>query len=230
MQNFDVALILGSGWSFDGGEVIDHLETSVKGHSSAIKAVTLDSGKRCLIVPRRHFYENWDVEDVAYPISYAASLGCKTIVLTNAAGSIRPESIPGSVVVINDHINLTGKSPAKDFIDMSEAYAPELIEMVQEIEPRIITGVYAQFAGPQYETPAEIRMARILGADLAGMSTALETIAARQLGLKVLGLSLVSNYAAGLTKFHLSHEEVLQTGATNKEYLQGLLKKILNKL
>lgn len=154
------------------------------------------------------------------------------MVLTNGCGGLNPEWAPGTVVLIKDHINLTGDTPLEgaNFVDLSEAYSKRLRDLAKDAAGDLPEGVYVQFRGPQYETPAEVRMAGILGGDLVGMSTTLETIAAREAGMEVLGLSLVTNAAAGLSETNLDHTEVLQTGKDAGPRLAALLSRIVGKL
>jgi purine-nucleoside phosphorylase len=156
----------------------------------------------------------------------------QTLVLTNGAGGIKPNWKPGQPVIISDHINLTATTPLRGatFIDMSEVYSRELREVALSVDPTLDDGVYVQFRGPQYETPAEVRMARALGGDIVGMSTALEAIAAREAGLKVLGLSLITNLAAGISPTPLSHTEVLEAGREAEGRLAQLLSTIVSRL
>ncbi len=163
---------------------------------------------------RTHLYEGRGVEPVVHGVRVAAAAGCRTVVLTNACGGLRPGMAVGDPVLISDHINLTGRTPlvGPRFVDLTDLYSPRLRALVASIDPSITEGVYAAFPGPQYETPAEIRMAGTLGADLVGMSTALEAIAAHAEGCEILGLSLVTNLAAGLSGEKLDHAEVLAAG------------------
>jgi len=146
-------------------------------------------------------------------------------VLTNGCGGLNPERPPGSTVLIRDHINLTGSTPllGARFIDLSMAYSARLRDLARSVDPELSEGVYVQFRGPQFETPAEVRMAGVLGGDLVGMSTTLETIAARELGADVLGISLITNLAAGISPEPLSHQEVLETGREAAPRLRRLL-------
>ncbi|MGL4306677.1 MAG: purine-nucleoside phosphorylase, partial [Mycobacteriaceae bacterium] len=155
-----------------------------------------------------------DLTQVVHPVRTACAAGARTLILTNAAGGIREDLTVGQAVLISDHLNLTARSPlvGGEFVDLVDAYSPKLRALAQKIDPTLTEGVYAGLPGPHYETPAEIKMLRILGADLVGMSTVHETIAARAEGAQVLGLSLVTNLAAGITGDHLDHQEVLQTG------------------
>lgn len=197
-------------------------------------------GARVLVfVGRVHGYEGHTPSAVVHGVRVAAAAGCSSVVLTNAAGGIREGLSVGQAVLISDHLNLTGLSPVAGpmpssvpvrFVDLTDAYSPRLRSLALEIDPSLDSGVYAALPGPHYETPAEIRMLRTLGADLVGMSTAWETIAARHLGLEVLGLSLVTNLAAGLTGELLSHEEVLEAGRTSAERMGTLLAQVVDRL
>jgi purine-nucleoside phosphorylase len=162
----------------------------------------------------------------------AVAAGCRWVVLTNSCGGLRADLRAGQPVLISDHINMTGMSPlhGADFVDLTDLYSRRLRELCRRIDPTLTEGVYAQWPGPQYETPAEIRMLRTLGADLVGMSTVLEAIAARAAGAEVLGLSLVTNLAAGITGEPLSHEEVLHAGRDAASRLGELLARLLKEL
>jgi purine-nucleoside phosphorylase len=162
----------------------------------------------------------------------AAAAGCRVVVLTNGCGGLNPSWTPGTPVLISDHINLTSASPLRGatFIDLTDLYSSRLRALCRDIEPGLAEGVYAQFRGPQYETPAEVRMAGVIGADLVGMSTALEAIAAREAGLEILGLSLVTNLAAGMTGEPLNHEEVLEAGKAAAERMGRLLARVVASL
>jgi purine-nucleoside phosphorylase len=166
---------------------------------------------------------------VVHGVRTLAAAGCRGLLLTNAAGSLRAEWPPGTPVLIADHLNLTGASPllGPRFVDLTDAYAERLRTVARTVRPGLPEGVYAQFAGPQYETPAEVRMAGILGADLVGMSTALEAIAARDLGMEVLGVSLVTNVAAGLSDAAVAHADVLAVGRAAAGELGALLDGVL---
>lgn len=241
----DVAVVLGSGWgealsllgrpvaSIPAADLPGFRPPGVEGHSPHIESLVTSTGRRILVLgARHHFYEYRDVAAVAHPVRVAAASGCTTVVLTNAAGSTRPEVKPGTPVVISDHINLTGATPLAGarFVDMSEVYSRRLRELALDVDPGLSEGVYAQFSGPQYETPAEVRMAAGMGADLVGMSTALEAIAARAEGLEILGLSLVTNLAAGIGSSSLSHSEVLAAGRDAASRLATLLSGVVAKL
>jgi purine-nucleoside phosphorylase len=161
----------------------------------------------------------------------AAAAGCSVLILTNGCGGLNPNWPPGTPVIISDHLNLTATTPlvGANFVDMTQTYSRRLRDVALSVDPDLDEGVYAQFPGPQYETPAEVRMAGILGADLVGMSTVLEAIAARAAGLEILGLSLVTNAAAGLTGEALHHAEVLQAGQDAATRLTNLLSNILER-
>jgi purine-nucleoside phosphorylase len=184
-----------------------------------------------------HLYEGHGAHRVVHPVRTVIAAGAKKVILTNASGGIDPAVFPGSVVVIRDHVNFTGTSPLEGasppegygsrFVDLTDLYSARLREIVRAAAPELSEGVYLGLRGPHYETPAEIAMARTLGASLVGMSTVLEAIAARHLEAEVLGLSLVSNFAAGVAGRPLSHLEVLETGQAAAGSLGALLARIL---
>lgn len=224
----DVALVLGSGWgqagdlvgetlaTIDNADVPGFATAAVAGHRGVMRSVAIgDTGRRALVFgTRTHFYEGRGVRAVVHGVRTAAAAGCRTIVLTNGCGSTNPGWGPGTPVLIRDHINLTAESPIEgpNFVDLTDLYTPRLRQVAHEVDADLAEGVYVQFRGPHYETPAEVHMARTLGGDLVGMSTTLEAIAARQSGLDVLGISLVTNLAAGISGQPLAHEEVLEAG------------------
>lgn len=224
----DVALVLGSGWgqtgdligrtvaTIDNADVPGFAKAAVAGHSGVIRSVAVgDTGGRALVYgTRTHYYEGRGVRAVVHAVRTAAAAGCRTIVLTNGCGGLDPSWTPGTPVLIRDHLNLTADSPIEgaNFVDLTDLYSLRLRELARGVDPELKQGVYVQFRGPHYETPAEVRMAKILGGDLVGMSTALEAIAARQSGMEVLGISLVTNLAAGIGDQPLSHDEVLDAG------------------
>lgn len=243
-ERHDVALVLGSGWvpavDLIGTTVADIAVTdlphfpppAVEGHAGRIRSVDA-GGKRALVfLGRTHYYEGRGVEAVAHGVRTAAAAGCRVVVLTNGCGGLNAEWSPGTPVLISDHINLTGASPLRGatFVDLTDLYSARLRDLCRQIEPGLPEGVYAQFRGPQYETPAEVRMARILGADLVGMSTTLEAIAAREAGLEILGISLVTNLGAGMTGEPLNHEEVLEAGKAAAERMGRLLSQVVASL
>lgn len=241
----DIALVLGSGWSSGAdqlGESLGQLELGdvpgfskpvVSGHGGELRLVRTAGGKvAAIFTGRTHLYEGRGVQPVVHGVRTAAAWGASTLVLTNGCGGLNPAWVPGTVVLLADHINLTGATPltGATFIDLSEAYSERLRGVARTVDPQLPEGTYVQFSGPQYETPAEVRMAGILGGDLVGMSTALETIAAREAGLEVLGLSLVTNAAAGLSEDNLDHAEVLQAGRDAGPRLASLLAGIVGVL
>lgn len=241
VDHVDVGLVLGSGWSAAAdtlGEELGHVALAdlpgfskpvVAGHGGAARLIRLTSQRLALVLTgRTHYYEGRGTAAVVHGVRTIAALGATRLVLTNGCGGLRPEWGPGTVVALSDHLNLTAATPLRGatFVDMTHAYSPALRALLAEVAPGTPEGVYAQFPGPQYETPAEVRMARILGADLVGMSTALETIAAREAGLEVLGLSLVTNHAAGTTDAGLDHSEVIAAGKAAVGTLQDLLRRL----
>ena len=241
----DIAIILGSGWSVPeksigrelckirSEEVPGFYSTPVEGHSGTIRVVRLLSGKSALIIgARTHLYQNKGPKAVAHPVRVAAVCGAQTIILTNGAGSIRREWSPGSTVLIADQINLTAQTPldGSAFVDLTDLYSRRLRDIAKRINPNLEEGVYVQFRGPQYETPAEVQMARIMGGHIVGMSTALEAVAARELHMEVLGLSLITNLAAGISSSKLDHQEVLETGLKSADETSSLLARILEVL
>jgi purine-nucleoside phosphorylase len=192
-----------------------------------------DTGRRALVFgTRTHFYEGRGVRSVVHGVRTAKAAGCRTIVLTNGCGGLNPAWAPGTPVLIRDHINLTAHSPIEgaNFVDLTDVYSPRLRRLAREIDPDLDEGVYVQFRGPHYETPAEVRMAKVIGGDLVGMSTSLEAIAARQSGLDVLGISLVTNLAAGISETPLDHAEVLEAGRAAAERCGRLLAAVVGRI
>jgi len=181
---------------------------------------------------RTHYYEGKGVDAVVHPIRTAAAAGATKIVITNGCGGLNPAWSPGTPVLIKDHINLTGRSPihGANFVDLTDLYSARMRAIAAELDPSLDEGVYVQFPGPHYETPAEVRMAGIIGGDLVGMSTTLEAIAAREAKMEVLGISLVTNLAAGISDQPLSHAEVLEAGAAAAARMGGLLSRLVPKL
>jgi purine-nucleoside phosphorylase len=245
VETHDIAITLGSGWGgaakhfgepravIDAGQLAGFHRSEVVGHSGTLSSVQLENGRNVLILgARAHLYQGLGVDAVVHPVRVAAALGVKTLVLTNGAGGIKPHWKPGTPVLISDHINLTATTPLRGatFIDMSEAYSRNLRDIARTVDPSLDEGVYVQFSGPSYETPAEVRMARAMGGDIVGMSTALEVIAAREAGLDVLGLSLITNLAAGISETPLSHAEVLEAGREAEGRLAILLSTIVSRL
>ena len=241
----DLALVLGSGWAQAAEGLGDPLgecpldelpgfaKPVVAGHGGALRLLRTPTGRvAALFTGRTHFYEGRGVEPVVHGVRTAAAAGASVILLTNGCGGLNTAWSAGTPVLIRDHINLTAATPLRGatFIDMTEAYSRRLRDLAHEVDPTLPEGVYVQFRGPQYETPAEVRMARTLGADLVGMSTTLETIAAREAGLDVLGISLVTNLAAGISPTPLHHAEVIEAGITAQSRLAALLTGLLARL
>jgi purine-nucleoside phosphorylase len=243
ISSHDVAIVLGSGWvpAIDAlgpasadlpvTDLPGFLPPSVEGHAGRIRSVAVGGRRVLAFLGRTHLYEGRGVEPVVHNVRVAAAAGCRVVVLTNACGGLRAGLSVGDAVLISDHLNLTWRSPllGPRFVDLSDVYSARLRRLVREIDPSIAEGVYAMFPGPQYETPAEVRMAGVLGADLVGMSTVLEAVAARAEGCEVLGISLVTNLAAGLGD-PLDHEEVLAVGRAAATRMGTLLGQVIPRL
>ena len=249
----DVAVVLGSGWAPAADAVAAALgaavtevpvadlggfaASTVPGHAGAVRSLVTDGLRLLVFLGRTHLYEGHPAATVVHGVRTAVAAGCRVVVLTNAAGGIRAGYRVGQPVLIRDHLNLTGRSPLTGpppppgypprFTDLTAAYSPRLRALARAADPNLAEGVYAALPGPHYETPAEIAMLRTLGADLVGMSTVLEAIAARHLGAEVLAFSLVTNLAAGLTDHGLDHAEVVAAGAEAAERMGALLASIL---
>ncbi len=244
VERHDVALVLGSGWlpAVDAlGETVAELDVTdlpgfspaaVAGHSGKVRSVRAGDRRLLVFLSRTHLYEGRGVAAVVHGVRTAAAAGCRTIVLTNGCGGLDRSWTPGTPVLIRDHINLTGLSPLEGatFVDLTDLYSPRLRALCQEVEPGLDEGVYVQFPGPHYETPAEIAMVRAIGGDLVGMSTTLEAIAARAAGLEVLGISLVTNLAAGISGEPLDHAEVLQAGRDAATRMGDLLARVVPRI
>jgi len=240
----DVAIVLGSGWApavsalgeptatLPMAEVPGFTPPSAAGHTGQVLSVAIGEHRVLVLAGRVHAYEGHHLRHVVHPVRTACAAGARVVVLTNAAGAIREDFAVGRPVLISDQLNLTARSPliGAQFVDMVDAYAARLRTLAREVDPELAEGVYAGLPGPQYETPAEIRMLRMLGADLVGMSTVHETIAARAAGAEVLGLSLATNMAAGITGNPLSHAEVLQAGAASAARMGSLLAGVVARL
>jgi purine-nucleoside phosphorylase len=240
----DVAIVLGSGWApavaalgsatavLPMAELPGFTPPTAVGHTGQVLSVVTGEHRVLVLAGRLHPYEGHDLLHVVHPVRAACAAGARVVVLTNAAGGLRPDFEVGQPVLISDHLNLTARSPlvGPQFVDLVDAYAPRLRALAREIEPALAEGVYAGLPGPHYETPAEIRMLRGLGADLVGMSTVHETIAARASGAEVLGVSLVTNLAAGITGEPLSHVEVLAAGAAAATRMGSLLADVVARL
>lgn len=240
----DVAIVLGSGWApavaalgaptarLPMSELPGFSSPSAAGHTGELLSIPIGAHRVLVLVGRIHAYEGHALADVVHPVRTAVAAGANTVVLTNAAGGLRDNYDVGQPVLISDHLNMTGRSPLQGahFVDMVDAYTPALRALACRVDPTLTEGVYAGMAGPQYETPAEIRMLRTVGADLVGMSTVHEAIAARAAGAQLLGLSLVTNLAAGLTGEALSHTEVLAAGRASAARMGALLADVVTLL
>ena len=242
----DVALVLGSGWgqtadlvgatlaTVDNADVPGFHAASVAGHTGSMRSVAIgDTGKRALVYgTRTHYYEGRGVRSVVHAVRTARQAGCGAIVLTNGCGGLNPAWGPGTPVLIRDHINLTATSPLEGptFVDLTDLYSSRLRAIAHAVDGSLGEGVYVQFPGPHYETPAEVQMAKTIGGDLVGMSTTLEAIAARHVGLEVLGISLVTNLAAGISDQPLSHQEVIEAGQAAAERCGTLLADVVRRI
>ncbi|OSC27641.1 purine-nucleoside phosphorylase [Mycobacterium vulneris] len=240
----DVAIVLGSGWPpavaalgtptavLPQAELPGFRPPTAVGHTGELLSMRIGAHRVLVLVGRIHAYEGHDLRHVVHSVRAACAAGVRAVVLTNAAGGLRPDMAVGEPVLISDHLNLTARSPlvGPQFVDLTDAYSPRLRALARQADPTLTEGVYAGLPGPHYETPAEIRMLRTLGADLVGMSTVHETIAARAAGAEVLGVSLVTNLAAGISGEPLSHTEVLAAGAAAATRMGALLAMILEQL
>jgi purine-nucleoside phosphorylase len=252
VDRHDVAVVLGSGW----GPAIDDLgETTAElpvtelpgfpaptavGHTGTIRSIAAGDRRVLALSGRVHLYEGHAPSTVVHPVRTAIAAGATTVILTNACGGVTQGLSVGQPVLIRDHVNYTGVSPLTGpqppapyhsrFTDLTDAYSPRLRALVAEIEPGIADGVYMGFHGPEYETPAEVRMARTLGADLVGMSTVLETIAARHLRAEVLGLSLVTNLAAGIATEEITGDHVVEVANAASGRIGVLLRETVARL
>ncbi|WP_410607659.1 purine-nucleoside phosphorylase [Amycolatopsis sp. lyj-109] len=239
----DIAVVLGSGWR-PAADVIGECETEIPfaelpgfttpgavGHGGTIRSLKVGDKNVLVMLGRTHFYEGKGIDPVVHNVRTAAAAGVRTVLLTNAAGGLREGLQVGQPVLISDHLNLTARSPivGANFVDLTDLYSARLRGIAREIDPSLEEGVYAGLTGPHFETPAEIRMLRTLGADLVGMSTVLEAIAARAAGVEVFGLSLVTNLAAGMTGEPLNHEEVLEAGRAAATRMGSLLRDLVTR-
>jgi purine-nucleoside phosphorylase len=245
VEHHDIALTLGSGWGKAAdliGETVATLpatdvtgfgKPALEGHVGNLRSVRTPRGKHVLVIgARTHYYEGHGVRRVVHSVRTAAATGAGTMVLTNGAGGIKNTWTPGRPVLISDHINLTGDSPLEGatFIDLTDLYSMRLRDVARLVDPTLDEGVYCQFRGPQYETPAEVHMAKTIGGHIVGMSTALEAIAARQAAMEVLGFSLITNMAAGIQTTPLSHQEVIEAGRAAEPVISSLLAKVIGQL
>jgi purine-nucleoside phosphorylase len=245
VDHHDIAVTLGSGWgraaeligetvaTIPAPEVTGFSKPALEGHVGTLRSVRTPGGRHVLVIgARTHFYEDHGVRRVVHSVRTAAATGARTMILTNGAGGVRETWTPGQPVLISDHINLTAASPLEGatFIDLTDLYSARLRDLARSIDASLDEGVYCQFRGPHYETPAEVQMAKIIGGHIVGMSTALEAIAARQAGMEILGMSLITNLAAGIQKTPLSHEEVLEAGRAAEPVISDLLARIIGAL
>ena len=248
----DAAVVLGSGWQpaadalgapaaeFSLSELGGFPQPTVAGHAPVARSVQVGPVRVLVYLGRTHLYEGHPVDAVVHGVRTAAAAGCRVIVLTNASGGINESYQVGQPVLLSDHLNLTGRSPlagpepppgyASRFTDLTGLYSPRLRALARQADPSLAEGVYAALLGPHYETPAEIRMLRTAGADMVGMSTALEAIAARHRGAEVLAISLITNPAAGLSPAGLDHAEVLAAGQASAKRVGALLAHVIPRL
>ena len=249
----EIGIILGSGL----GDFADEFESiiipyndipgfeksNVQGHKGQLVFAQINGKKVVMMQGRYHFYEGYSMQTVTFPVKVMKKLGVKTLIITNAAGAVTPEFTPGDLMLITDHINFMGTNPligkndetlGTRFPDMSEVYSKELIQKAEAIAQKLNInyqkGVYAATTGPSYETPSEVKMFRMLGANAVGMSTAPEAIVANYCGLKILGISCLTNYAAGVSETPLNHQEVIDTANRVKESFKNLLSEILKSI
>jgi len=252
VPSHDVAVVLGTGLA-DAAESIGPISTrhdlgtlpgfpsSLVSHQrSEVWSLEVGDLRVLAFLGRLHLYEGYGAIEVAHPVRTAVAAGCRVIVITNASGSLQQTIVPGDLVLIADHLNLSGASPLaglptgpdypSPFVDLVDTWSPRLRSLARAADPTLVEGVYAQVHGPQFETPAEIRMLRTLGADLVGMSSALEAIAARQMGAEVLGLSLVTNLAAGMEEGGLSPAEIIGVGVRGAPAVGRLIGAVVQSL
>ena len=244
-KRHDIALTLGSGWDkaadllgettvvIAAEDVPGFFSSEIPGHSGTIRSIAMPNGKNALVMgARTHYYENKGVRAVVHSVRTAAACGAEVMVLTNGAGGVKDSWSPGQPVLISDHLNLTATSPLEGatFIDLTDLYSSRLRTIARSVDPSLEEGVYVQFRGPHYETPAEVQMAKAMGGHIVGMSTALEAIAAREAGMEILGLSLITNLAAGISPQPLSHQEVIDAGKSAEPVISKLLADIVHAL
>jgi purine-nucleoside phosphorylase len=248
VDGFDAAVVLGSGWlaaadaigaaelELSLADIGGFEQPSVPGHTQSVRFIKKGQLRLLVFLGRIHLFEGHDPHAVAHGVRTAITAGCRVIVLTNAAGGINADYAVGQPVLISDHINLTGRSPLwgplppgvpSRFTDLTEVYSGRLRGLARELDPSLAEGIYAGVPGPHFETPAEIRMLRNAGAGLVGMSTVMEAIAARHLGAEVLGISMVSNPAAGLSDERIDHQDVLAASGASAARVGSLLAGLL---
>ncbi|SJN34821.1 Purine nucleoside phosphorylase [Microbacterium esteraromaticum] len=245
VDHHDIAVTLGSGWgkaaeiigetvaTVPATEVTGFSKPALEGHVGTLRSIRTPGGKNVLVIgARTHYYENHGVRRVVHSVRTAAATGAKIMVLTNGAGGIRESWKPGQPVLISDHINLTADSPLEGatFVDLTDLYSTRLRDIARTVDATLDDGVYTQFRGPHYETPAEVQMTKRMGGDIVGMSTALEAIAAREAGMEILGFSLITNLAAGIQQTPLSHAEVIEAGREAEPVISALLARVIEAL
>ena len=245
VEKHDIALTLGSGWgkaadiigetvaTIPATEVTGFSKPALEGHVGTLRSIRTPDGKNVLVIgARTHYYEGHGVRRVVHSVRTAAATGAGIMVLTNGAGGVRETWKPGQPVLISAHINLTADSPLEGatFIDLTDLYSSRLRDVARSVDPSLDEGVYTQFRGPHYETPAEVQMAKHIGGHIVGMSTALEAIAAREAGMEILGFSLITNLAAGIQKTPLSHAEVIEAGREAEPVISALLARVVEAL
>ena len=249
----EIGIILGSGlgdladeycrFSIPYSEIPGFEASTVTGHKGRLVFAEINGKNVVMMQGRFHFYEGHSIQKVVYPVKVMKKLGVKTLILTNAAGGVNPTFNPSDLMVITDHINFMGVNPlngqnddsmGERFPDLTEVYTPELVELAKRIAAKhgidMQEGVYIAFPGPSYETPAEIRMAGIMGADAVGMSTVPEAITAGWAGMEVIGISCICNYAAGVSNIKLSHSDVIHAANMAKDKFKLLIKEIIREL
>ncbi len=249
----EIGIILGSGLgeladeycdiAIPYSEIPNFIQSTVKGHKGRLVFSNIHDKKVVMMQGRNHFYEGHTMQEITYPVKVMKQLGVKKLILTNAAGAVNEKYNPGDLMLIKDHINFMGTNPligqndeslGERFPDMTEIYKEDLIQVAEkcgnELDIRLQKGVYFANSGPSYETPAEIHMARILGADAVGMSTVPEAIVANYCGIKVLGISCISNAASSSGGSKLSHEEVIETTNRAKTKFKQLILKIISEI
>jgi purine-nucleoside phosphorylase len=246
-----VAVVLGSGWGGLADHVTDAIRVpyadlpgfphaGVSGHAGELLLGRVGTGEVAVLCGRKHAYEDGDVKAMQVPLFTLREIGCEILVQTNAAGSLDARMAPGSLMLVTDHINLPQRSPlvgeagTQRFVDMVDAYDPQLRAVALEVARRggveLHQGIYAWCLGPQFETPAEVRMCRMLGADAVGMSTVPETILARQAGMRVMAFSLMTNMAAGLSDEKISHQHTLEQAGKVKAVASKLLAQVIEEV
>ncbi len=251
-KNIDIAIILGSGLgdlvdSLEDKKIIDYSEipyfpkSTVEGHKGRLVFGKLSNKNVLCMQGRFHYYENYDMKTIVYPVQMFKLMGINNLIVTNAAGGVNTSFEPGDLMLITDHIKLISDNPLRGenldfgprFFDMSNAYSKRLQniarESAKELDINLKEGVYQFFAGPSFETPAEVKLARLLGCDAVGMSTVPEVIAASHAGIEVLGFSCITNMASGILDQPLNHQEVLETGQKVKQKFSNLVKKVIEK-